>query len=110
MPGTSPSTLSAGKPTLPALSVVMTNPQVSTVDNARRQSTSVNGPTDGFRFRHMVIGHPRVSTADNPDRQIDALLRHGVDRDHIHVDKASGAKASRPQLDLISNCSVRATR
>jgi DNA invertase Pin-like site-specific DNA recombinase len=43
-----------------------------------------------------------VSSADqNPDHQIDALLRHGVDRDNIHVDKASGAKASRPKLDLV---------
>jgi DNA invertase Pin-like site-specific DNA recombinase len=29
------------------------------------------------------------------------LLRHGVDRDNIHVDVASGAKASRPKLDLV---------
>ncbi|WP_312897663.1 recombinase family protein [Kitasatospora kifunensis] len=46
--------------------------------------------------------HARVSTADqNPDHQIDALLRAGVDRDHVHVDTASGAKASRPKLDLV---------
>ncbi|MDX3537476.1 recombinase family protein [Streptomyces sp. MB09-01] len=31
----------------------------------------------------------------------DALLRNGVDRDNIHVDVASGAKASRPKLDLV---------
>lgn len=37
----------------------------------------------------------------NPDHQIDALLRSGVDRDNIHVDVASGAKASRPKLDLV---------
>jgi hypothetical protein len=37
----------------------------------------------------------------NPDHQIDALLRHGVDRDNIHVDVTSGAKASRPKLDLV---------
>ncbi|WP_438453276.1 recombinase family protein [Streptomyces asiaticus] len=44
----------------------------------------------------------RTSTADqNPDHQIDAPLRHGVDRDNIHVDVASGAKASRPKLDLV---------
>ncbi|MEV8563226.1 recombinase family protein [Streptomyces sp. NPDC051917] len=48
----------------------------------------------------MLIGYCRTSTADqNPDHQIDALLRHGVDRDNIHVDVASGAKASRPKLD-----------
>ena len=49
----------------------------------------------------MLIGYARVSTADqNPDHQIDALLRAGVDRENIHVDTASGAKASRPRLDL----------
>ncbi|MFJ4964142.1 recombinase family protein [Streptomyces sp. NPDC088729] len=28
-------------------------------------------------------------------------MRNGVDRDNIHVDVASGAKASRPKLDLV---------
>ncbi|MGH7734974.1 MAG: recombinase family protein [Gemmatimonadales bacterium] len=50
----------------------------------------------------MNIGYARVSTADqNPDHQIDALLRAGVDRTSIHLDTASGAKASRPKLDLV---------
>jgi DNA invertase Pin-like site-specific DNA recombinase len=50
----------------------------------------------------MLLGYCRTSTADqNPDHQIDALLRNGVDRDNIHVDVASGAKASRPKLDPI---------
>ncbi|MER6110748.1 recombinase family protein [Streptomyces hirsutus] len=31
----------------------------------------------------------------------DALPRAGVDRDHIHVETASGAKASRPKLHLV---------
>lgn len=50
----------------------------------------------------MLIGYGRVSTADqNPDHQIDALIRAGVaDRD-VHIDVASGAKASRPKLDLV---------
>ncbi|MCA1680450.1 MAG: recombinase family protein [Actinobacteria bacterium] len=48
----------------------------------------------------MLFGYARVSTADqNPDHQIDALLRAGVAQDAIYVDRASGAKASRPQLD-----------
>lgn len=34
-------------------------------------------------------------------RQIDALVRAGVAPDDIHLDHASGAKASRPQLDLV---------
>jgi len=50
----------------------------------------------------MLVGYARVSTAEqNPDHQTDALLRAGVARDDIHVDHASGAKASRPQLDLV---------
>jgi DNA invertase Pin-like site-specific DNA recombinase len=50
----------------------------------------------------MLLGYCRTSTADqNPDHQIDTLLRNGVDRDDIHVDVASGAKASRPKLDLV---------
>ena len=49
----------------------------------------------------MLFGYARVSTTDqNPDHQIDTLLRAGVARDNIHLDTASGAKASRPQLDL----------
>lgn len=48
----------------------------------------------------MLFGYARVSTADqNPDHQIDALQRAGVAQDAIYVDRASGAKASRPQLD-----------
>ncbi|MFD0480272.1 recombinase family protein [Nonomuraea thailandensis] len=50
----------------------------------------------------MLFGYARISTAEqNPDHQIDALLRAGVDRDDIHLDKASGAKSSRPSLDLV---------
>nr|WP_313958883.1 MULTISPECIES: recombinase family protein [Streptomyces] len=51
---------------------------------------------------HAHRGYARVSTADqNPDHQIDAQPRVDVDRDNIHVDTASGAKASRPKLDLV---------
>jgi len=50
----------------------------------------------------MNFGYARVSTADqNPDHRIDALLRAGVDGASIHLDTASGAKASRPKLDLV---------
>jgi DNA invertase Pin-like site-specific DNA recombinase len=50
----------------------------------------------------MLIGYARVSTAEqNPAHQIDALVRGGVAPDDVHVDHASGAKASRPQLDLV---------
>ena len=50
----------------------------------------------------MLLGYARVSTADqNPDHQVDALVRAGVATKDIYVDHASGAKASRPQLDLL---------
>lgn len=49
----------------------------------------------------MLVGYARVSTAEqNPAHQSDALLRAGVAPGDIHTDVASGAKASRPQLDL----------
>lgn len=52
----------------------------------------------------MLIGYGRVSTAEqNPAHQIDALARAGVAREHIYIDTASGAKASRPKLDLVLN-------
>lgn len=50
----------------------------------------------------MLIGYARVSTGEqNPDHQIDALRRAGVAAENIYVDHASGAKASRPKLDLV---------
>jgi DNA invertase Pin-like site-specific DNA recombinase len=50
----------------------------------------------------MLIGYARTSTADqNPDHQIDALIRAGVEKKNIYVETASGAKASRPKLDLV---------
>ncbi|WEH37696.1 recombinase family protein [Streptomyces sp. AM 4-1-1] len=50
----------------------------------------------------MLLGYCRTSTVDrNLDHQIDALLRHRVDRDNVHVDIAGGAKASRPEFDLV---------
>ena len=50
----------------------------------------------------MLFGYARISTADqNPAHQIDALLRAGVEREHIYLDTASGAKASRPELDVL---------
>ncbi len=49
----------------------------------------------------MLIGYARVSTADqNPDHQVDALRRAGVAARDVYIDHASGAKASRPQLDI----------
>jgi DNA invertase Pin-like site-specific DNA recombinase len=61
---------------------------------------SDNDASDSFRY--ILFGYARVSTADqNPAHQIDALLRAGVAEDNVHLDRASGAKASRPELDIV---------
>jgi DNA invertase Pin-like site-specific DNA recombinase len=51
----------------------------------------------------MLIGFwRRISAAEqNPAHQIDALRRAGVAETDVCIDTASGAKASRPQLDLV---------
>ncbi|MEZ0106329.1 DNA invertase Pin-like site-specific DNA recombinase [Catenulispora sp. EB89] len=76
------------------------SPQVASVGNTCRESTSMNGRAGSFR--HVLIGYARVSTPDqNPVHQADALLRAGVAPENIHLDVASGAKSSRPKLDLV---------
>jgi DNA invertase Pin-like site-specific DNA recombinase len=46
------------------------------------------------------IGYARVSLhSQKEDSQIDELLAAGCEREHIFVDKASGKKAARPELD-----------
>jgi DNA invertase Pin-like site-specific DNA recombinase len=48
----------------------------------------------------MRIGYARVSTRDqHPEAQRDALLTAGCDPEHVHIDKASGKLARRPELD-----------
>lgn len=50
----------------------------------------------------MLFGYARVSSADqNPAHQVDALAQAGVEVENIHLDHAGGAKASRPQLDVV---------
>ncbi|MFE2068209.1 recombinase family protein [Streptomyces sp. NPDC059467] len=44
-----------------------------------------------------MSGNDRLSTP----HQIDKLLSHEVERNSIHIDTASGAKASGPELDLV---------
>ncbi|MFJ4161169.1 recombinase family protein [Microbacterium testaceum] len=46
------------------------------------------------------FGYARVSTTSQTnDRQVDALVKEGVDRADIFEDKISGARQSRPGLD-----------
>jgi DNA invertase Pin-like site-specific DNA recombinase len=60
-------------------------------------------------FDAMLVGYARVSTAgQSADHQVDALLRAGVARENIHVDVASGAKASRPEWDVVQHKVLRA--
>jgi DNA invertase Pin-like site-specific DNA recombinase len=48
-----------------------------------------------------LVGYARVSTSDQDfSLQIDSLLKHGVDREHVFCDKVSGANADRPGLAL----------
>lgn len=46
-----------------------------------------------------LIGYARVSTEDqNLDRQIDALIKYGVDERLIYSEKMTGTKIDRPEL------------
>lgn len=64
----------------------------------QRPQTSERGDT----VRLVLIGYGRISTAEqNPAHQLDALVRAGVAERDVHIDTASGAKSSRPKLDLV---------
>lgn len=48
----------------------------------------------------MLVGYARVSTVDqNLHRQIDALVKAGVDKRNIYQEKITGTKRNRPELD-----------
>jgi DNA invertase Pin-like site-specific DNA recombinase len=50
----------------------------------------------------MLLGYARVSTDDQKlDLQRDALIKAGVQPDHIYEDKLSGARSDRPGLDAV---------
>lgn len=50
----------------------------------------------------MIWGYARVSTTGQClDRQIDALVAAGVDKDNIYTEKMSGTKSNRPRLKAL---------
>jgi DNA invertase Pin-like site-specific DNA recombinase len=50
----------------------------------------------------MLLGYARVSTEEQClDRQLDALIKHGVDAFNIHTEKMTGTKTNRPALDTM---------
>lgn len=52
----------------------------------------------------MLIGYARVSTEEqNLDRQIDALVKFGVDVRNIYQEKITGTKKDREQLNKMIN-------
>ncbi|MBO7674789.1 MAG: recombinase family protein [Atopobiaceae bacterium] len=52
--------------------------------------------------RQLVFAYVRVSSADqNPERQMELFA--GLPESHVYVDRMSGAKRSRPQLDMLLN-------
>jgi DNA invertase Pin-like site-specific DNA recombinase len=49
-----------------------------------------------------LIGYARVSTLEqNLDMQVQALIKAGVHRDHLHVEKLSASNKRRPKLDWV---------
>ena len=60
---------------------------------------SVEEPPMISTQNERLVGYARVSTNEQElDLQIDALLAHGVRKDHLFCDKLSGTKVDRPGL------------
>jgi len=54
----------------------------------------------GMTKEQKIIGYVRVSAIEqNVDLQIDALIKAGCDKKNIFVEKVSGVKKNRPELD-----------
>lgn len=57
---------------------------------------------------NKIFGYARVSTKEQHlDRQIKALLDHGIDERDIVTDKASGADLDRPGYQALKNSMLR---
>lgn len=53
-----------------------------------------------------LVGYARVSTNEQElNLQTDALLQHGVNKEHLFCDKISGAKEDRPGLTACNELS-----
>ena len=90
----------SGSDRFPTITAIGASPQVAVVDDTRRESTSDNDLP--AYCRQVLVGYARVSTPEqNPAHQIQALTRAGVSPDDVDLDYASGAKASRPEWDLV---------
>ena len=52
----------------------------------------------------MKIAYVRVSTIDqNEARQVKAMVEAGIEKDNIHIEKASGKNRKRPVLEQLLN-------
>lgn len=52
----------------------------------------------------MLVGYARVSTEEqNLDRQMDALIKYGVDERNIYREKITGTKRNREELNRMIN-------
>lgn len=58
-------------------------------------------PAEPAIYDETLVGYARVSTAEQSmDMQVAALIRAGVNPDHIHKETVSGVSAKRPGRDL----------
>jgi hypothetical protein len=81
---------------LPTLGDVITNPQVGSVGNSRRKSTSANGPAD--RFRHLLIGlGGRLGAKLN-----EFVCKHSVKQ--LRTRHASPVRTPGPRMTSASSC------
>jgi len=67
--------------------------------NSAQNAKAGNSSAGTTHFSQHLFGYARVSTDDqNLSLQIDALTMQGIHKQHIFMDKVSGAKTERPGL------------